>query len=411
MYFRFPLLLLIIVAGLVAIIIFKDRLDDRVSAANKPEPLKIPSAEIPKISEDISATHLAALQSIISSDLRRHVVFLADDSLQGRDTGSRGARIAALYISSQFDKFGLQPVGDNDSYYQPVYLNEKKILSDSEFKIEIDGEMVPLKYKDDFLVVTPPNQSGVEVTRDLIFTAFGIQALEYEYDDFENLDVKGKATIYVSGEPPSEDEKYFEGSRASQYSNPSTKRRTAKEKGAAVAIGVALPELLEQISWGGIQNFYARSKISLKNNTSTAGEDFAAVVLHPDAGELLFAGAKRSFSDIKKTASEGTIQSFEMNKKVQMKLMVEHKQIEDSNVAGFLEGSDPVLKSEVIVFTAHYDHLGIGTPVKGDSIYNGAADNASGSSGLMELAEAFSLLVLRISHGIYMCGCVLLLSG
>ncbi|MCH8982174.1 hypothetical protein IH922_09175, partial [candidate division KSB1 bacterium] len=207
MYFRFPLLLLILVAGLVGLIIFKDHLDDRVSAANKAEPVKIPSAEIPEISEDISTTHLEALHSIGSSDLRRHVVFLADDSLEGRDTGSRGARIAALYISSQFDKFGLRPVGEDGSYYQPVYLNEKKISADSEFKIEIDGEMVPLKYKDDFLVVTPPNQSGVEVTRDLIFTAFGIQASEYEYDDFKNLDVKGKATIYVSGEPPSEDDK------------------------------------------------------------------------------------------------------------------------------------------------------------------------------------------------------------
>ena len=233
------------------------------------------------------------------------------------------------------------------------------------------------------------------MTRDLIFTAFGIQASEYEYDDFKNLDVKGKATIYVSGEQPSEDEKYFKGSRASQYSNPSTKRRTAKEKGAAVTIGIVLPELLEQISWGGIQNLYARSKISLRNDASTAGEDFAAVVLHPDAGELLFAGAERSFSDIKKTALEGTIQPFQMNKKIQMKLIVENRQIEDNNVAGFLEGSDPELKSEVIVFTAHYDHVGIGTPVKGDSIYNGAADNASGTSGLMELAEAFSLLPQR----------------
>ena len=396
MYFRFPLLLLIIVAGLVGIIIFKDRLDDRVSAANKAEPVKIPfAAETSEIPEDISNTHLTALQSISSSDLRRHVVFLADDSLQGRDTGSRGARIAALYISSQFDKFGLRPVGENGSYYQPVYLSEKKISADSEFKIEIDGEMVPLKYKDDFLVVTPPNQSGVEVTHNLIVTACGIQASEYEYDDFKNLDVKGRATIYVIGEPPSEDEKYFKGSKASQFLNDSTKRRTAKENGAAVAIGVVLPELFEQISWGGIQNFYARSKISLKNDVSTAGEDFVAIILHPDAGELLFAGAERSFSDIKKTASEGTIQSFEMNKKIQMKLIVEHKQIEDSNVAGFLEGSDPVLKSEVIVFTAHYDHVGIGTPVKGDSIYNGAADNASGTSGLMELAEAFSLLPQR----------------
>ena len=395
MYFKFPLLLLILVAGLVGIIIFKDHLDDRVSAANKAEPVKISSAEIPEISEDISATHLAALQSIGSSDLRRHVVFLADDSLEGRDTGSRGARIAALYISSQFDKFGLRPAGEDGSYYQPVYLNEKKISPDSEFKIEIDGEMIPLKYKEDFLVVTAPNQSGVEVTRDLIFTAFGIQASEYEYDDFKNLDVKGKATIYVSGEPPSEDEEYFEGSEASQYSNPSTKRRTAKENGAAVTIGIALPELLEQISWGGIQNFYARSKMSLKNDASTAGEDFAAIVLHPDAGELLFAGAERSFSDIKKTALEGTIQPFQMNKKIQMKLIVENRQIEDNNVAGFLEGSDPELKSEVIVFTAHYDHVGIGTPVKGDSIYNGAADNASGTSGLMELAEAFSLLPQR----------------
>ena len=395
MYFRFPLLLVIIVTGLVGIIIFKNHLDDGVSAANKAKPVKIPSGETSEAQEDISSTHLTALQSISSSDLRRHVVFLADDLLQGRDTGSRGAKIAALYISSQFAKFGLRPVGENGSYYQTVYLNEKKISPDSEFKIEIDGEMIPLKYKDDFLVITTPNHSGVEVTLDLVFTAFGIQASEYEYDDFKNLNVKGKATVYVSGEPPSEDEKYFDGGKPSQYSRGSTKRRTAKENGADAAIGVVLPALFEQVSWGGIQNFYARSQISLRNNASTAGEDFAAVILHPDAGELLFAGTERNFDDIKKAATDGTIQPFEMSKKIQMKLIVENKQIEDSNVAGFLEGSDPELKSEVIVFTAHYDHMGIGTPVKGDSIYNGAADNASGTSGLMELAEAFSLLPER----------------
>ena len=395
MYFRFPLLLLLIVAGLVGIIILKDHLDEGVSAANKAVPVKTPSEPTSAVREDIPDTHFAALQSITSSDLRRHVVFLADDVLQGRDTGSRGARIAALYISSQFDKFGLRPVGENGSYYQTVYLNEKKISADSEFKIEIDGEMVPLKYKVDFLVVTPPNQSGMEVTRDLIFTAFGIQASEYDYDDFKNLDVKGKATIYVSGEPPSDDEKYFRGNKASQYSNGSAKRRTAKKNGADAAIGVVLPELFEQISWAGIQNFYTRSKISLRNDAATEGEDFAAIILHPDAGELLFAGTGRDFADIKKAAMDGTIQPFEMSKKIQMKLIVENNQIEDSNVAGFLEGSDAELKSEVIVFTAHYDHVGIGTPVKGDSIYNGAADNASGTSGLMELAEAFSLLPER----------------
>jgi len=317
MYFRFPLLLLILLAGLVGMIIFKGHSGDRVSAANKAEPVKISSAETPEIPKDISSAHLKALHSIGSSDLRRHVVFLADDLLQGRDTGSRGARIAALYISSQFDKFGLRPVGEDGSYYQPVYLNEKKISADSEFKIEIDGEMVPLKYKDDFLVVTPPSQSGVEVTRDLIFTAFGIQASEYEYDDFKNLAVKGKATIYVSGEPPSEDEKYFKGSKATQYSNGSTKRRTAKRNGAGAVIGVVLPELFEQISWGGIQNFYARSKISLRKDASTGEEDFAAVILHPDVGELLFAGTEQNFCDIKKAATDGTLQPFEMNKKMQ----------------------------------------------------------------------------------------------
>lgn len=392
MYFRFPLLLLLIIVGLVGLIIFKGQIDDLVSADPAKTELTSPEQSTQKPTEE-SPSYEQPLQSISAAELRAHIAFLADDLLEGRDTGSKGAKLAARYIAAQFEKLGLKPVGKGNSFYEPVYLYERTISSASEFKIEVDGELIPLKYKEDFLIETASTSTGTVLVRDLVFTGFGIQAPEYDYDDFKDLDVSGKAAVYLSGEPSSKDDKFFEGEKSTRYSSGSRKRKTARENGADATIRIIRPELLKRIRWRGFQFSYARPKISLKKAASTGDAgDFAAVVIHPKAAELIFAGTQQSFSDINKAALEGPIRSFEMNKKIELKISVDEKQVVEKNVVGFLEGSDPELKSEVVVFTAHYDHVGIGTPVEGDSIYNGAADNASGTAGLIELAEAFSSL-------------------
>lgn len=391
MYFRFPILLLLIMAGLTALIVFKGKLDDMAAshAANMPVQSSI-VASSEELVEDKVTLYESSLQTITSKDLRAHVDFLADDLLEGRDTASRGIKLAALYIVNQFKKFGIKGAGPGDSFFQPVEFYRKQVSAACEFKIEIDGEMVPLKYGQDFVVAIPPKQHELNLVRELVFAGFGIQAEEYDYDDFENLDVTGKATVYVTGEPGSGDDNFFAGSKTTVYGSSSAKRKTAKRLGADVVIGVIRPELFEQISWAGVRRFYEGGKISLKSSASE--DDFVAIVIHPRAAELLFAGTEQTFAAIDTSASQGQAHSFEMNKKCEIRIIHKEERTIDNNVAGLLEGSDPDLKSEIVVFTAHYDHVGIGAVVKGDSVYNGAADNASGVAGLIELAEAFATL-------------------
>lgn len=383
MYFRFPVLLLIILAVSFGLVYLGIKFQNEVPAA---------TSEPAHNYHDKATSSSPALESIRAGELRAHLHFLADDLLEGRDTGSRGARLAALYIANQFERLGLEPVADKETYFQEVRLSQRTVSPNPELSIEIDGEMVPLRYGTDFLIARLP-ETDIELTAELVFTGFGIRAPEYNYDDFKNVDVEDKVTVYLSGEPTSDDESYFNGEESSPYSNDWVKRNVARSLKAWAAIAIAQPELLEQTDWSLFRRHYTRTRTALyEKEVSSTRTPFPAVMLHPDVGDLVFSGSGMDFEEVRKAAQAGELKSFQMNRKVQVKFQVEEKELEDRNVVGLLEGSDPVLKSEVLVYTAHYDHVGIGVAVQGDSIYNGAADNASGVAGLLELAEAFSLL-------------------
>ncbi|MFQ5640397.1 MAG: M28 family peptidase, partial [bacterium] len=281
------------------------------------------------------------------------------------------------------------PVGADSSYFQSVSLRQSKVSPESQLSIEIDGEMIPLKYGEDFLVVSAPDHE-VEFESDLIFTGFGIQAPEYHYDDFENVDVAGKVTLYLTGEPESGDADYFKGQASSKYTNGRVKRNIARSLNARATIGIARTQLLQQMSWNMFRKFYTSARVTLSNRSTQRQARLPALFLHPNIGKILFSNTQMNFEGIEQAAAQDSLTSFAMNRKVRIKARLEEKQIEDRNVVALLEGSDPELKSEVVVFSAHYDHVGIGATVDGDSVYNGAADNASGIAGLLELAEAFS---------------------
>jgi hypothetical protein len=354
MYFRFPVLLLMIFALMFGLFHFKLKSDNSLSFAN----------HLPAPSDSLTATANGALQSIRAEQLRAHLEFLADDLLEGRDTGSRGARLASLYVASQFERMGLKPVGDHRSFYQAVPLIQKRVSPNSKLIVEVNGEMVPLTYGRDFLVVSG-GKEGEAITREMVFTGFGIRAPEYNYDDFKNVEVKGKFSVSLSGEPPSEDEKFFAGKQPTKYSSGLAKREIIRNLNADGIIGVILPETLEQYDWSSFENFFGSRRISLPKD-NTGGDELYAFIVHPNAADLLFSNTPKSFDEIKNDAAKATVNSFEMKKKVQVQIFTEEKKIEDRNVVAFLEGADPALKSEVVVYSAHYDHLGIGVPVAGD---------------------------------------------
>ncbi len=405
MYFRFPLILVFVLAGSIGLMALQSKLgkdspqqqeNSSQLASHVLEAAHVPPVSpemVPVVESDKMMSKSKARQTIRPVDLRAHLEFLADDLLEGRDTGSRGARIAANYIATHFQRLGLAAGGDNGSFFQAVHLKRKRVQASSQMKVEINGEMVPLVYGKDFLIAGQPDVSGEKLEFESLFAGFGIQAEKYDYDDYRDLDVTGKAVVYVSGEPKSDDETYFDGKKRTRHASSRAKSRVARAAGAGAAICIFREEQLARFSWGDLQSYLLKPQVTLRDSGSKSkSNNFPSVFLQPDAAELLFVDENQAFSDVSQQASDGAVQSFAMKKKVELSIDFLDEAFTDNNVAGFLEGSDPILKSEIIVITAHYDHIGLGTPVAGDSLYNGAADNASGVAGLLELAEAFASL-------------------
>lgn len=387
MYFRFPVLLIIIAAVAFGLIYFSIRFTKTNPFIREEDGTEAPVVK--------PAEELTALRSIRPGQLRAHVAFLASDELEGREAGRRGAQVAARYLASQFQQMGLQPAGEQGSYFQTVPLVARSVSHYSEMRIEINGEYVPLQYQKDFLVVGVPATHRFEVSGELVFTGFGIRAPEFAYDDFQNLNVEGKISVFVTGVPTSKTDDFITRAESSKYASFSTKRQIARDLNAAGVVGATRPDFIEQNSWAAQVRLHSNVEMALETHSKEDKKYFPAVILHPDASELLFANELMPFQGIDSSAAAGRVSPFAMNKSVQMKFITEEKKLPARNVIAYLAGADSVLKSEVVVFTAHFDHLGIGTPVAGDSIYNGAADNASGVAGLLELAEAFTLLPTR----------------
>jgi len=382
MYFRFPIVLLFMFFCIFGLMLLRGQIRETELTKNSPpenQPVVADSSPI------------GGLETIRPAELKAHLEFLADDLLLGRDAGSTGSGIAANYIASNFERFELKPVGDHSTYMQTMKLEKKTILPTATLKVEIEGEMVPLRYGEDFIVIQAANAKQGLLTFDCTFAGFGIKADKYSYNDYESLDVKDRAVIVISGEPPSEDDAYFKGATKTRYSQSRSKRKAAAEYGAALAITVMRNEDLTNFGWVDMIKFFMRrSQIGLAETERQPASDIPNLLLNDKVADLLFTDEDTTYDDINNMVNNGSVSGFTMNKRIEVEIGVEKVLFDEHNVAGFLEGSDPNLKKEVIIFTAHYDHVGVGTAVAGDSIYNGAADNASGVSGLLEIAEAFA---------------------
>src|SRR3990172_8635330 len=256
MYFRLPLIILFGFGCIGGFLMLQGHFE------------KAPVAKGETISKNVADKPVVeneSFNSIQAKDLQAHLEFLADDLLEGRDTGSRGARIAAMYISSHFERYGLKPLGKNGSYFQDVELNKRLILPTSRVFVEVDGEMVPLKYKKDFVVTGVPVNSGGEIAEEMVFTGFGIKADEYNYNDYIRVNAAKKISVYVTGEPYSEDDKdFFKGKERTKYSEGDLKRQAAKAAGALGAVSILRNQHMEHFSWGLLESYLTKPQISLK---------------------------------------------------------------------------------------------------------------------------------------------------
>lgn len=334
---------------------------------------------------------IAAPLTDAENAMRAHVMFLASDAMQGREAGSHEFDIAAQYVASQFSAAGLKPAGDNGDYLQAVPLVAYKPADDGAFVLTgADGKATKLVPAQDYIVAADPEAATTHVAGDIVFVGQGIVAPDYGRDDYAGVDVTGKIVALVLGAPES-----FDGEQRAHFGGIATKAAIAKAHGAAGVIVVQAAE--GRIPFAQMAGFASRERVTWGKPDGTGhGNDVPALgTLSVDQSKALFAGSGTTLDDaMKALAGDGkAFRPVALKAKLDATLHTEMRAMKSSNVAGLLPGSDPKVGDEVVILSAHLDHIGAGagcrTDKTGDHICNGAMDNAVGIASLIEEAKQF----------------------
>lgn len=311
------------------------------------------------------------------------VSVLADDKMEGRETGSAGLRNAEAYIVDQLKSYGLEPAGSN-GFYQAVKFESRQIVEkDSSLALVHDGKKEALTLGDDAIFSTRADLAP-SVAAPLVFVGYGLTIPEMNYDDLAGLDLKGKVAVVVSGSPAE-----IPTALASHYQSAGERWKSLAKAGAVGIVAIPNPASMD-IPWSRISLNRAHPTMSLIGSEfdETRGQKIA-VTFNPDKADRLFAGSGHAFAEIANLAKDRKpLPRFPLTVSIDAKTKVEKKTLESANVIARLPGTDPNLKNEYVVLSAHVDHLGIGEPINGDRIYNGAMDNASGSAVLLDVAAS-----------------------
>jgi Zn-dependent M28 family amino/carboxypeptidase len=330
---------------------------------------------------------IGALQKIDPEHIRANVRFLSHDLLEGRGTGQRGGDIAAEYIATQFWLDGLKPAGDNGTFFQNVPMVGITPSPETTFElVPRHGEAMQLKPLDDYVSYDQTEHATDDIDSEIIYVGYGIEAPEYQWDDYKGVDVRGKVLLMLVNEPSSDDPKFFKGPALTYYGRWTYKYEEAARKGA---VGVILIHKSDMASypWEVVRNSNSGEKEFLK---SDAPQLKAAGWIQLEVARQL---AQKSGMDLDKMMMEANTRNFRpvpLPAKLKAHMVSKIRQISSRNVLAMLQGSDPKLKNEAVVYSAHYDHLGIRPDMPGDNIYNGAHDNATGCGILLELARVYA---------------------
>ena len=323
--------------------------------------------------------------------IRAHMRFLADDLLEGRGTATRGQDLAARYIASEFEALGLEPAGVNHTWYQPVPLRRIEIQSaQTSMALIRQGSEEKLQFGTDYVTAGSPVYQDTNVRAAAVFVGFGVSAPALGYDDYAGADVRGKIVVMMYGAPPR-----FPSAERAHYSG-IVKSEQAAAHGAVgvialwvgdVAAHFPFPRIVDNVKSPGYRWLDAQGRPNDSFPQFRGG-----AVLAGECARRLFEGAPKTLDQAIADGKAGNPQAFALPLEVAIHTVTRHTAVSSPNVAALLRGSDPVLREEYVVYTAHSDHMGIGPPVDGDAIYNGAVDNASGTSALIEVARAFTRL-------------------
>jgi len=311
----------------------------------------------------------------------KHVEYLADDSMRGRDTGSPEHKRAAEYVAAEFRKSGLEPAGTS-GYIQPVMFRTRRIdESHSSLALIRDGRTLALTLGDDanFRMAVDPAPS---VEAPLVFVGHGLDIPEQGINDLEGLDLKGAVVVYVATVPRS-----LPGPLQAHFSSAAERWQMYRAAGAVGTISIANPRNVD-IAWAQTTANRLQPSMSLADETldEYRGQQ-VAITMNPGRANLLFDGSGHTFDEIMALENEGKpLPRFALPSRVAARVSVIRAQVESQNVAGILPGSDPARRGDYVVLSAHLDHVGVGAAVNGDTIYNGAMDNASGIAAILEVA-------------------------
>ena len=336
--------------------------------------LLIVTFSLPAITQD-------ATNSFDGKSWWAHVKVLADDNMEGRDTGSSGLRKAEAYVVEQLKNSGVQPAG-KDGYYQPVKFQSREIVEkESSAALVRDGKVEPLTLGDDIIFNTRVDLAP-EVEAPLVFAGYGLTIPEKNYDDLAGLDVKGKVIVILGGSPAE-----IPTGLASHYQTPAERWKALKKAGVFGVIYIPNPASMD-VPWSRIALNRLHPSMELADPVfnETAGEKLSMNV-NPAKAETFFTGTGHTFAELAALGKDRKpLPHFPLPVSIRTRAKLEKKSIDSANIIAKLPGSDPVLKNEYVVLSAHIDHIGIGEPINGDRIYNGAMDNASGSAVLLDVA-------------------------
>jgi Zn-dependent M28 family amino/carboxypeptidase len=336
----------------------------------------------------LPAPAFAAMQTIDPERIRAHVRFLADDLLEGRGTGQRGGDIAAQYIATQFGLYGLKPAGDSGTYLQKVPMVGVTTLPESTFTIVSNsGQPMNLKLLDDYVTSNQTQQPQSDINTEIVYVGYGIEAPEYNWDDYKSTDVKGKVLLMLVNEPPSDDPRFFKGKALTYYGRWTYKYEEAARKGA---VGVILIHKTDMASygWDVVRNSWSGEAAYLK--AEGVPKLTAASWVQLEVARKLAAAAGMDLDKMMVDALSRDFRPIPLPARLQAHLVSGIRPFDSNNVIGMLPGTSARLKNEAVMYTAHYDHLGIAPNQAGDKIYNGANDNATGCGILLEIARAYS---------------------
>ncbi len=342
---------------------------------------------------------IAALQGIRPDSIEAHVRFLSHDLLEGRGTGQRGGDIAAEYIATQFALYGLKPAGDSGSYLQKVPMVGITPGADTRFSlVPAKGPKLDLKPLDEYVAYDQTQQPESNIEAEIVYVGYGIEAPEYNWDDYKGVDVKDKVLLMLVNEPPSDDPKFFAGKALTYYGRWVYKYEEAARKGAVGAILIHKTDMASY-GWDVVRNSFSGEKSYLRLDGTPKLK--AAAWIHLDVAHRL---ASSAGMDLDKMMADATSRAFKpvpLNFRLSAHMTSNIRPLASNNVIAVLPGSDKKLNDEGVIYTAHYDHFGIRPDMTGDNIFNGAMDNATGCGILMEIARAYSEAKQRPRRSIY----------